>query len=162
MNFKFYLTLNSHIWPVARVLGRWQNLASGPLPLLKVRWDCLGDWRSIPASYLNLDAPDGTRSEAARREEREIGAIPGRRTYLAQSLALKTYCWWWKQLIFTEHLQGARNCALYPLSHLVVKTILSGRFYCIHFTNEEAVLDRSGKQVLVILLTIKFSIPFQP
>lgn len=43
VNFKFHLTLNSHIWPVAIVLGKWLDLASDPLPLLKVRWDWLGN-----------------------------------------------------------------------------------------------------------------------
>lgn len=64
--------------------------------------------------------------------------------------------------MFIEHLQGARNYALYPLSHLILITIPSGRFYYPHFTKEEVALDRSGNQVLVILLIIKSSIPFQP
>ena len=57
------------------------RITSGPLPLLKSGGDGLSDWKSNPASYLTLDAPDGIRSEAARREAKEICATPGRRMY---------------------------------------------------------------------------------
>lgn len=92
MDFKFHLTLNSHVWSVARVLGRWPGLPLASYLCSRSGGDGLSDWRSNPASYLTLDAPDGIRSEAARREAKEIGATPGRRMYLAQSLALKTFC----------------------------------------------------------------------
>lgn len=150
VNFKFYL--RSHIRPVARV-GMWPGFSIWLLTFAQGQVG-LARWLKVKLSFMTLDAPDGARRETARRVEREIGLMPGRRMCLAQSLVLKTYCWWWNNIMFIEHCkQGARNCALYPLSHSILITSSSSRFYCLHFTKGEAVLDISGKQVLVILLT---------
>ena len=77
---------------MARVLVRWPGLLLAPYLCSRLGGDELGDWRSNPTSYLTLGAPDRIRSEAARRKAREIGATPGRKMYLAQCLALKTFC----------------------------------------------------------------------
>lgn len=85
------------------------RITSGLLPCSCLQADGLSDWRSNLASYLTLDAPDGIRRRAARREAKEIGARPGKEDVLGTELGSQNFLLMMKAIHAIECLQGARN-----------------------------------------------------